>query len=85
MEVREAHDWPELALDLPHWSRLSEYCPAVTLSYWPQCEEVSIAAARSSTIGAARMKGIREAKNINLGENIVDLQIGVYEFEAGWI
>ena len=32
-EVREAQDWPEVALEAPHWSRRSEYCPAVTVSH----------------------------------------------------
>ena len=65
-----AHCWPDVAPDAPHWSRKSSYWPAVTVSHWPQCEDVSIWRFASSAGAAAARRGAESVKRARALENI---------------
>ena len=69
-----AHCWPDVAPDAPHWSRRSSYWPAVTVSHWPQCEDVSIWRFASSVGAAAARRGAESAKSARCAARAKNVQ-----------
>lgn len=65
-----AHCEPDVAPSFPHWSRRSEYWPAVTTSHWPQWEDVSSWRFASSEGAAEARRGAESARNASALENI---------------
>ena len=78
-----AHCEPDVAPSFPHWSRRSEYWPAVTTSHWPQCEDVSIWRFASSVGAAAARRGAESAKRARALENIAVRVLGACTVGSG--